>query len=169
MRKIILFTLVLILIGSFTMNCSKDPVSTSETDTNPDALILDCEMVVIKPLIAAQHESIGTVKLRYEDGFLKVIYWIPDESEWSLVQTHTYVGTNKPEKTSPGRFPYKNENPDPKYDAFYVQVLPGTCIWFAAHAEVVTNDGRQETAWAEDDYKFEQGWGWYCYICFPAN
>jgi len=169
MRNILYVLFALILSGLCIISCSKDPVSMSEADPNPNPLMLDCKTIIIKPLIAAQHESIGTVKLQYEDGLLKVIFWIDNESDWSLLTTHVYVGTDEPQKASPGKFPYKNENPDPKSDVYCISVQPGTCIWFAAHADVQDGSGNQETAWADDDYEFKQGWGWYCYICFPAN
>ena len=166
MRKAITVLLGVILIASFMMSCSKDPIASNETH---EALVLDCKTIIIKPLIAAQTESMGTVKLQYENGILNVIYFIPEDSDWFLVKTDLYVGTDVPKKAAPGKFPYHNENPDPKYDSYSIPVQPGTCIYFAAHADVQKNGGVQETAWALDDYEFKQGWGWYCYICFPAG
>ena len=167
MRKVLRFICALILIMLFVIECSRNPVSKPVTASSSDALSLDCKKIVIKNLVSAQDEVIGTVRLEYEEGLLKVRYWIPEESEWSLSATHVYAGTAELQEARPDRFTHTNANPNLKSDVFYIPVQHGTCIGFSAHADV-QRKGIKDSAWADDDYTFKQGSGKYGYIFFTT-
>ena len=179
MRKAIIFLIVSIFIVSMITGCSKSPVSPAETQGSADEqLVLNCFHE--KELYAGQHELIGRVLLDYTEKYgypcLVVEFRIDDDNDWYLTETHLYVGENAPVKNAPGQFPYKHEGDDiapfAKYDLYKIKI-PDYTVWpefyFSAHAVVTNAYGDEETAWGENTYEFEHGWGWYCLIPHPGT
>ncbi|MGA1796506.1 MAG: hypothetical protein ACMUIL_11675 [bacterium] len=92
-----------------------------------------------------------------EDGNTLTVVFTTQEG-WELLETHLYVGNNEPDKSAPGRFPYKHdpvENPDT--DTYEISLIESGIsldgsIFFAAHAamQFTNSDGEivEETAWA---------------------
>lgn len=88
-------------------------------------------------LVAGQHDVIGTVTVEDDGATLTVTYLVTDP-DWSLGETHLYVGTTAPSRQSPGRFPYQHSDLGGATSDSYVIDLSdfGECpaLWVAAHA-----------------------------------
>ena len=176
MRKAIIFLIVSIFIVSLITGCSKSPVSPAENqDAAGEQLTLNCFKE--KELIAGQNLTIGKVKLDYQihsgEPFLYVEFYIYINNDWYITETHVYFGEDAPAKHSPGKFPYKHEGGDiaplAKVDSYLIPLpTDWEFFWFSAHAVVINIKGGEETAWGENEYEFEHGWGWYCKIPNPA-
>lgn len=102
-----------------------------------------CELVL--DLVAGQHDVVGTVTVTKTATAVDVEYEITD-SDWCIVEAHTFVGTTAPKKSAPGKFPYKSEH---DYDdcvqtvthsAPFADVGDLDAYFVAAHAVVQTED-----------------------------
>ena len=68
-------------------------------------------------------------------------------TDWRLAETHLYVGDEAPAKSSPGKFPYKNEELDGIASDSYVVDLAAAdingdgIVYIAAHAELIMQIG----------------------------
>lgn len=114
--------------------------------------------------------DIGNLTVTYASGNFTVEYSI--ESPWQIVETHVYIGSQPPAKSSPGRFPYVAG--DIKFD-----VTGLTKVYIAAHAEVMRDTGTKdilgnpiyeyETVWAQTgaDVRIGKGANWATYFEFP--
>lgn len=104
-------------------------------------------------------------------------------TDWRLEETHLYVGDKPPAKSSPGQFPYKNEElGGVDSDSYTVDLAAadlnhdGT-VYIAAHAELIMQIGvdpdtgepiyADETAWAEGDEPIGKGKNWA--TCFSVT
>jgi hypothetical protein len=115
-------------------------------------------------LIAGQHYKAGYVRVWSDRTYLYVKF-IPSTG-WSLGETHVYVGDQPPEKSAPGRFPYKEGGDYYKIELKELGVSACQPLYIAAHAEVYT-DCREETAWA-DEGAIPFGKGWAMYFVYPG-
>ena len=114
--------------------------------------------------------DIGNLTVTYASGEFTVEYSI--DSPWEIVETHVYIGSQPPAKSSPGRFPYVAG--DIKFD-----VTGLTKVYIAAHAEVMRDTGTKdilgnpiyeyETVWAQTgaDVRIGKGANWATYFEFP--
>jgi|SaaInl7_200m_RNA_FD_contig_21_2389210_length_544_multi_10_in_0_out_0_1 hypothetical protein len=119
--------------------------------------------------IAGQHYNAGLVEAIANDGVLTI--YIMTDNGWALEETHVYVGTAAPKKSSPGRFPYKHEDLGNAYIDVYTISLDdfdvecGADLYIAVHAVVkgIDNEYGEETAWGEGDY-IRAGKNWAMYF-----
>lgn len=97
-------------------------------------------------------------------------------TDWRLAETHLYVGDVAPTRSSPGKFPLKNEElggvPADVYNVDLVAAdLNGDgIVYIAAHAELIMQIGEDpetgepiyadETAWAQGDESIGKGKNW---------
>lgn len=173
MRKLILLLIIGIIFVSFISGCSKNPVSQEASEVSREDVVLNCFKK--KNLMAGRNIWVGKVTLGYEqvgDVFYLIVRFATLEN-WYLNETHVYFGDAPPQKHSPGRFPYKHEiddiGPNASVDTF---IIPLPADWeffyFSSHADVISTSGQEETAWGENEFEFEQGWGWYCEIPNPV-
>ena len=114
--------------------------------------------------------DIGNLTVTYASGEFTVEYSI--DSPWEIVETHVYIGSQPPAKSSPGRFPYVAG--DITFD-----VTGLTKVYIAAHAEVMRDTGalddlgnpiyEYETVWAQTgaDVRIGKGANWATYFEFP--
>ena len=87
MKKFIVLSIVLLMLAGFAITSSA----------------LEVDLVVGRKYIPV----VGTLTVLIEGDFLIVRYDTnPTGCEWELLETHLYVGTEEPEKSAPGRFPY---------------------------------------------------------------
>jgi hypothetical protein len=119
--------------------------------------------------IAGQHYDAGLVDVFVTDDTL-MIYILTDNG-WAMDETHVYVGTVAPMKSSPGQFPYKHEDLGNAYIDVYeisledFDVECGAELYIAIHAVVngIDNEYGEETAWGEGDY-IRAGKNWAMYF-----
>jgi len=113
--------------------------------------------------------DIGNLTVTYASGEFTVEYSI--DSPWEIVETHVYIGSQPPAKSSPGKFQY------------VAGVIPfatsGDTAYIAAHAEVRMDTGEvdefdnaiyaYETVWAQTgtDVRIGKGANWATYFEFP--
>ncbi len=114
-------------------------------------------------LIAGQNwDSPAGVVTVWDDGeYLYVTF--KTTGDWSLGETHLYVGTVQPTKAAPGRFPFKNQTGGYKILLNNLGVVCGNTLYIAAHA-VVSQGCQQETAWADSygiPFNINKGWAMY--------
>ena len=95
-------------------------------------------------LIAGQTWDAGVLSVSNDDDNLYVVFDTGD-SGWTLGETHLYVGTEPPESSAPGRFPYKYET---EYTIPLSSFGGKSTLYIAGHA-VVTRGDQEETAWAD--------------------
>ena len=150
MRKFIVISIVLLMLAGFAITSSADVVT----------------------LKADQIINVGNLTLTVSGTDLVVTYNIP--LPWVLGETHLYVGTSKPIKSAPGRFPY---GPEDAIVGVYTIDLSGftveTTLYIAAQAEVThsteidpdTGVLREETAWAEG-FRIRPNKNWAMYFTF---
>ena len=172
MKKFIVISIVLLMLAGFAITSSAMDV------------ILYTDQVL----------PIGTLTVKVVGINLEVTYDITD-SGWELLETHLYVGTDEPEKSAPGRFPYgPGDATDEQYIRVYTIPLVGPLavfglvsgevdtLYIAAHAEIgmVYEDGTpvldvpeigeqiEETAWAlaEGGIPIGKGKNWATYFEF---
>jgi len=159
MRKFIVISLVLLMIAGFGITSSANGVI----------------------LFADQTLEVGNLTLVVSGTDLVVTYNII--SPWVLGETHLYVGTSKPTKSAPGRFPY---GPEVAIGGVYTIDLTNfitdftipTTLYIAAQAEVTNptendpNTGeppREETAWADGtQIRSDKNWAMYFTFVVPA-
>jgi len=151
MRKFIVISIVLLMLAGFAITSSADVVT----------------------LFADQDVDVGTLTVEVIGTDLVVTYAIT--APWVLGETHLYVGTSKPIKSAPGRFPYGPE--DVVNGGVYIIDLSGftetTILYIAAQAEVTheteidpdTEELREETAWAEG-LRIRPNKNWATYFTF---
>lgn len=94
---------------------------------------------VTYPLIAGQHNNIGTVVVSNDEDYLYVTYNTTDD--WELDEVHLFLLASAPEgRLSPGQAPYKNDdlaNGTHSYTfaiPFGEDLECGKGIWIQAHA-----------------------------------
>jgi len=111
------------------------------------------------PLIAGKVATAGYVTVWNDADYLYVKYDTAG-SGWTITETHVYAGTDPPEKLAPGQFPYKHDPIDPPatYDLYKIplsEIGAGECddVYIAAHAVVVSPDGKEETGWAKGEIR----------------
>ena len=135
-------------------------------------------------LLAGQTIESGWVTVSVKGDSLIVEYFTIDG--WELMETHLYVGNGKPDKHSPGKFPYKHEDLGGVTWDEYVIPLEDVIsdedwgadvdLCFAAHGVVrkligYEEDGtpiyQEETAWGEGERitKKKKGGPWAMYFC----
>ena len=113
--------------------------------------------------------DIGNLTVTYASGNFTVEYSI--ESPWQIVETHVYIGSQPPAKSSPGKFQY--------VDGVIPFATSGDTAYIAAHAEVRMDTGEvdefdnaiyaYETVWAQTgtDVRIGKGANWATYFEFP--
>jgi hypothetical protein len=115
--------------------------------------------------------DIGDLSVTYDSvsGNFTAAYNI--DSPWEIVETHVYIGSQPPAKSSPGRFPYMAG--DIPFD-----VTGLTKVYIAAHAEVRMDTGllddlgnpiyAYESVWAQTgtDFAIGKGANWATYFEF---
>jgi hypothetical protein len=122
-------------------------------------------------LWAGQHMDAGVVIVAVEADDLIVTY--QTHNGWLLMATHLYVGLEPPDKSAPGRFPYKHEALEGVTVDQYViplQDIGAGCddiIYLAAHAELYKPGHGFETGWGEGD-RFGGGWAMYFWATLPC-
>ncbi len=165
MKKFIVLSIVLLMLAGFAITSSA---------------------MEVKTLVAGQNIDVGTLTVLIEDGHLVVRYDTnPEGCEWELLETHLYVGNERPTKSAPGQFPYGAESEHIVIDEvcfveYYIPLddftLPDT-LYIAAHAEVRKQIGvvedepiyQEETAWAEGETSIPPGKNWATYFDFPVS
>lgn len=128
----------------------------------PTTDVLPEPIPVVKELIAGQHYDIGSVTVDSDGITITVSYTIEDPN-WTLVETHLFVGEcgdqpmNGQGNPQVGRFPYKENHESGvseftyTIDMFTEGIDDSGCI--AAHASVISADGTMShTAWADGVY-----------------
>ena len=118
--------------------------------------INDTGEILELPLIVGQDTTAGTVTVQ-NDGANIYVDYDTTSSGWEMATTHVYVGTDPPEKMSPGKFPYKHDPVSDPYEDSYIipfsdfdpDLEPCTEVYIATHAE--GTDG--ETGWARGEYR----------------
>jgi len=159
MKKFIVLSIVLLMLAGFAITSSANGVI----------------------LFADQTLEVGNLTLVVSGTDLVVTYNII--SPWVLGETHLYVGTSKPTKSAPGRFPY---GPEVAIGGVYTIDLTNfitdftvpTTLYIAAQAEVTNpteddpNTGeppREETAWADGtQIRSDKNWAMYFTFVVPA-
>jgi hypothetical protein len=179
MKKAILFLIIGIIMVSLIGGCSKNPATQTASDVSKEGPDLNC--FKWKHFIAGQTTDIGYIILDTRQTVIDTLtseYFLFVEfritvADWYLTETHVYFGDTAPKKNSPGKFPYKHMadeiGPNATRDIFLIP-LPTDLeyFWFSAHAVVDGPGGSSETAWGENEFTFDKGWGWYCHIPNPV-
>ena len=121
-------------------------------------------------LLAGQHYNAGWIDV-VADGDLGILtITITASNGWVLDETHVYVGTERPRKSAPGRFPYKHERLSGASSDVYEIALDefdvecGTELYIAVHAVVkgANNEYGTETAWGDGSYiRANKNWAMY--------
>ncbi|UCE94106.1 MAG: hypothetical protein JSV73_02150 [Flavobacteriaceae bacterium] len=139
--------------------------------TKEDIETQSCDEPVKFPLMAGQHIEVGAVYVSNDENYVYVRYEIT-ETEWSLKETHLFIGdlddapfTNGGNPQF-GQFTYQ-ANHDFVHEFLYTDPIDDDTeeISIIAHAVVVQRDGdnttANETAIAEGQTEFEGNrWGW---------
>jgi len=151
MKRFIILSIVLLVLAGFAITSSANGVI----------------------LFADQTLDVGNLTLVVSGTDLVVTYNIT--LPWVLGETHLYVGTSKPTKSAPGRFPYGPEDAiggvyTIDLTDFITDFTVPTTLYIAAQAEVTnpteidpdTGEPREETAWAEGDrIRLNKNWAMY--------
>jgi len=138
-------------------------------------------------LLAGKYIESGNVAISTSGDNLTVTFETTDG--WQMMETHLYVGTDVPDKSAPGRFPYTHEDlggaTADTYNLFLseLELNPGDTVYMAAQAAlqkpVVDEDGNpvldeegnpvylEESAWAEGD-PIRPGKNWAMYFSFEV-
>jgi len=93
------------------------------------------------PLIAGQHEVIGSVLVDDNGSNVYVTYRIT-EPGWYMTGSHLYIGLTPPAKAAPGSFPYKHSHDGVTEYTYCIPLSSiagysaGDCLVIAAHADV---------------------------------
>jgi len=131
--------------------------------------------------------DVGNLTIELSGDNISIAYTIEETTtEWRLEETHLYVGDEAPDKHSPGKFPYKNEELGGVVSDSYNVALAEAdidgdgIVYVAAHAALVMQDGVDtetgepvysgESAWAqvgEDDMSIGKGKNWA--TCFEVD
>jgi hypothetical protein len=102
-------------------------------------------------------------------------------SDWEMVETHLYAGDEEPAKSSPGKFPFPNEAPDPISQTYTIAYADegwetSDTIYIAAHAELekeviidLVPTIIDETAWADGTDPIGKGANWATYFTIELN
>ncbi|HBG70643.1 MAG: hypothetical protein A2W93_03880 [Bacteroidetes bacterium GWF2_43_63] len=77
---------------------------------------------------------VGTVTYSYNGSGLKVEF--ETFGGYSLSETHVYASSAFPTTISPGLFGHSNSDPDPKSDAYFIELNGGPPVYVIAHAVV---------------------------------
>jgi hypothetical protein len=121
--------------------------------------------------------NVGDLSVSYDGSNLNIVFTTVDG--WEMDETHLYVSTAAPTKSSPGKFPYKHEELGwLTSDPYSIALAPGD-YYIAAHAEVRLLTGydttdplnpipiyRYESLWAEGS-RFGKGANWA--MCFQVT
>jgi len=132
----------------------------------------------------ASSTNVGTATINYDydgiDSFFDVTIDIT-EPGWTLAETHVYIAESPPQKSAPGKFPYKDEEGNtPVGTAAIPDVVPGDTVAVAVHVELVGLDAAgnevEETGWAQlpgdpggidPNLPIGKGANWATYIIWP--
>ncbi len=112
-----------------------------------------CGAATTVEFITGQHYGAGWVEAVADQDNLTIV--IETDNGWVLEETHVYVGTTRPTKSAPGRFPFKHEDLggatfdiyEISLDGFDVECM-GT-LYIAVHAVVRSGEFGEETAWGD--------------------
>ncbi|RLM59340.1 hypothetical protein DVK02_00900 [Halobellus sp. Atlit-31R] len=142
-------------------------------------------------LYAGQDLDVGTVTVETDDGVdeLTVRYDTAttsagEASTWQLVETHLHVAADadgipvtRAGNPAPGRFAYTGKPDAPSQTVTYEGIdvedlgqsaVAPTSVFVAAHAVVQSEDGFEETAWADGTRFTERGsWATYFEVDLP--
>jgi len=108
--------------------------------------------------------DVGDLKVTHDAGVFNVEYIL--DAPWEIVDTHVYIGTNPPSKSSPGKFPYTTGDID------FGSAPP---VYIAAHATIRMQTGVDKHGnpvysyagvWAQtgDDTPIGRGANWATYF-----
>jgi hypothetical protein len=126
-----------------------------------------------RDLIAGKYTDVGSVRVEYDIATDSLLVTFETEDGWKLYETHLYLSTAQPDKSAPGRFPYKHDNlPGVTSDQYTIALTDlganyGDTLYIAAHAVVIKCGCGCETAWAYGCGHFYnaagriQGWAMY--------
>jgi hypothetical protein len=157
------------------------------------ALILASPVLAVTPdtaqLIVGRDGAldVGELTIEISSVNISVTYTIDEAAtDWRLEETHLYIGDEMPDKHSPGKFPYKNEDlggvaSDNHSIALAEADVDGDgIVYVAAQAELIMQDGVDpetgepiyiyESTWAqvgENDVNIGKGNNWA--TCFEVN
>lgn len=125
-------------------------------------------------LWAGKNINVGTVTYGIDENANFYVTYDCSASGWKISETHMFAGDkknlprNKPGSPKIGQFPNSGTH-SPRVSTFTYRVPlsslppceePGFVV--ACHCVVYSPTNRQETAWAEGDFKFtDKDWGWY--------
>lgn len=131
----------------------------------------------VRTLVAGKNMDAGDVVVGISGTDLCVFY--DAAPGWYLYETHLYVGTVKPNKSAPGKFPYKHEYlGGTETDQFCIPLAEigagcGDTVYIAAHAVVahsVDCECVEETAWACGcPIRPGKNWAMYFTITIPCD
>ncbi len=104
--------------------------------------------------------DVGDLKVTHDAGVFNVEYIL--DTPWEIVDTHVYIGTNPPSKSSPGKFPYT---------AGVIDFGSPPPVYIAAHAKIRMQTGVDENGnpvyayagvWAQtgEDISIGKGANW---------
>ncbi len=125
-------------------------------------------------LWAGRNINVGTCTYGIDNNANFYVTYDCSASGWTISETHMFAGDkkllprNKPGNPKIGNFPNSGyHNPRVSTFTYYVPLSslppceePGFVV--ACHCVVRSPANKQETAWAEGDYKFtDKDWGWY--------
>ena len=132
-------------------------------------LVLAAPVLAVTPdsarLIVGRDASVDTGSLNLElvDDTLTVIFTMDGDSGWLLDETHLYVGDVPPEKSAPGKFPYKDDElggvVTHSYEISEISSIDENGdneIYVAAHAALIMEEVDPETG--ETLYSHESSW-----------
>jgi len=136
----------------------------TETEVVSFGNVYTCELLCETELLAGQHWNAGTLSIT-DDGKELTVKFDTTGTDWSLGETHLYVGTEPPKKSAPGRFPYKYQT---EY-TISLNEFGSETLYIAGHAEVTRGD-QEETAWA-DSYgvPIRKRGGWAMYFGYEVG
>ena len=96
---------------------------------------------------------VGDVQV-WNDGTDLYVTYDTTLSGWVMTETHLYVGSTPPDKSAPGRFPYKEGGPTYVIPLADLGVVPGDMLCIAAQA-VVQNPTEEITTTVVSDTNVE--------------
>jgi len=133
MRKLSIFLLigvVVVLAWPVAASAGVEAVEKAEA-------FLKCDPTepCVTDLIAGQNFTVGIVRVTWLADSVKVEYQITD-ADWYITEVHLWAGSDVPDKSAPGKFPYKDEDLWTQHYTFIIPLPADDGCSFAAHAVV---------------------------------
>jgi len=132
--RIALAAAAVLLLGPLAANASVKPVPAyCEIPTTDGSCV--------RVLYAGQNVPVGRVEV-FRDGTKVLVVYRVTDPQWTLIETHLYVGATAPTTSAPGRFPYKHEWINTSVDTYRL-TMTADCLYVAAQGVVAKVTARE--------------------------